>query len=75
MKVLGFPTIYLFPALDKMNPIEYDGDRSVEAIAQFVEDFRSGGNAWNTRDHSQEELSDYWVDSHAATQIVDINGD
>ena len=48
VKVMGYPTIYLFPAADKQNPIEYDGERTADAIIDFVNNFRSiGGALWN----------------------------
>jgi len=51
LRVLGFPAIYLFPALDKNNPIEYDGDRTVEALIDFITEFRSGGVNWSSELH------------------------
>jgi hypothetical protein len=32
----GFPTIFLVKATDKMNPVKYTGDRSVESINDFI---------------------------------------
>lgn len=37
IRVMGFPALYLIPWSDRENPIEYDGDRSAEAIAHFIE--------------------------------------
>lgn len=37
----SFPTFYFFSVGDQDNPIEYDGERSVEAILNFIETFRS----------------------------------
>ncbi|KAK9457610.1 thioredoxin-like domain-containing protein [Dipodascopsis uninucleata] len=37
-EVAGFPTIKLYPAGDKSNPIEYSGDRTVKSLADFVRD-------------------------------------
>jgi len=36
VEIEGFPTIILFPADDKENPITYDGDRTLDAMAEFV---------------------------------------
>lgn len=33
----GFPTIYFAPATDKENPIKYEGDRSIDDLAKFIE--------------------------------------
>jgi protein disulfide-isomerase A1 len=35
-EIQGFPTIKLFPAGDKLNPITYAGSRTVEDLAKFV---------------------------------------
>jgi len=40
--VQGFPTLILYPAGDKQNPVSYEGDRSVKAIARFL---RANGKA------------------------------
>jgi len=37
-QVRGFPTIKLFLAKDKQNPIDYEGDRSLEDMTEFIED-------------------------------------
>lgn len=34
----GFPTIKLFPAGDKKNPITYEGARTIEDLAKFIEE-------------------------------------
>lgn len=36
--VRGFPTIMLFKAGDKSEPMEYNGDRTVEGMAEFIRD-------------------------------------
>lgn len=36
--VQGFPTIKLYKAGDKANPIEYSGDRTIEDLANFVKE-------------------------------------
>ncbi|KAK9248587.1 thioredoxin-like domain-containing protein [Lipomyces tetrasporus] len=45
--VRGFPTIKLYPAGDKANPIEYQGDRTVKSLADFVRDHgKYGIDGW-----------------------------
>lgn len=39
-EVTGFPTIYFFPAGNKANPIRFNGDRTEEAMKEFVEEHR-----------------------------------
>jgi hypothetical protein len=43
----AYPAFYFFAAGDKANPIEYDGERSVDAILEFIDTFRrtSSGKA------------------------------
>ena len=42
VRIAGFPTFYLFNAKDRDNPIEYDGERSVDSIVRFLSSFSSG---------------------------------
>ena len=42
VRVRGYPSIFLFPAFDKLNPIEYDGERTVSSFVQFISQFRRG---------------------------------
>eukprot|EP00600_Ochromonadales_sp_CCMP1393_P007584 CAMPEP_0174973238 /NCGR_PEP_ID=MMETSP0004_2-20121128/11115_1 /TAXON_ID=420556 /ORGANISM="Ochromonas sp., Strain CCMP1393" /LENGTH=616 /DNA_ID=CAMNT_0016223633 /DNA_START=73 /DNA_END=1923 /DNA_ORIENTATION=- len=39
VRVLGFPTMYFFPAGRKEHPIEYDGERTTTAILHFIQSF------------------------------------
>lgn len=39
--VRGFPTLKFFPANNKENPIDYEGDRSLEDLQQFVKSHAS----------------------------------
>eukprot|EP01118_Nematostelium_gracile_P010618 TRINITY_DN3687_c0_g3_i1.p1 TRINITY_DN3687_c0_g3~~TRINITY_DN3687_c0_g3_i1.p1 ORF type:complete len:491 (+),score=169.81 TRINITY_DN3687_c0_g3_i1:122-1594(+) len=41
LNIRGFPTIKLFKASDKSKPIDYDLERTKEAIIQFIEDHSS----------------------------------
>jgi len=43
VRLRGFPSVFLFRAADKLNPIEYDGDRTVAAFLQFLRAFSKGG--------------------------------
>jgi len=36
VEIQGFPTIILFTAADKENPITYDGDRTADGMAEFI---------------------------------------
>jgi len=49
--IRGFPTIKLFPANDKQNPIDYEGDRTKEDLTTFIET-----NAGIKFHHPKEEL-------------------
>jgi protein disulfide-isomerase A1 len=44
-KVEGFPTLIFYPAGDKKNPITFEGDRSVEAMAEFINEKRKSAPA------------------------------
>lgn len=37
-KIQGFPTIKLYPAGDKDHPIDYQGSRSLEDLANFIKE-------------------------------------
>jgi protein disulfide-isomerase A1 len=37
-EISGFPTIKLYPAGDKKNPVEYSGSRTIEDLANFVKE-------------------------------------
>jgi len=51
IRVQGFPTIYLFPGDDKSQPIEYSGERTVEALVQFISENGSHGEEEKGDDH------------------------
>lgn len=36
MDISGFPTLYFFPKGDKASPMRYNGDREVQAMADFI---------------------------------------
>ncbi len=37
VEITGFPTLYFFSKENKLEPIEYEGERTVEDIIEFVE--------------------------------------
>jgi thiol-disulfide isomerase/thioredoxin len=41
VRVRGYPTIYIFLAADRANPVEYDSERSSEHIVRFVDRLRA----------------------------------
>ena len=73
---MGYPTIYLFPAADKQNPIEYDGERTAEAIIDFINNFRSiggtllGGGSVTTENQPTEIINSTPTEQ---TEIIDSN--
>jgi len=50
--ISGFPTLILYPANDKSNPVTYNGDRSAEAIGSWLR--RSATTLGGTPEHSAE---------------------
>lgn len=73
VKIMGYPTIYLFPAADKQNPIEYDGERTADAIIDFINNFRSiGGALWNSERDSSDNQPTELVNS-ATTEPAEID--
>ncbi|KAK9471347.1 thioredoxin-like domain-containing protein [Dipodascopsis tothii] len=65
--IRGFPTIKLFPANDKENPIEYTGPRTVEGLADFIKEngqFSVDGNAINALKSEQYEDAPDVADEH-----------
>ena len=34
--IRAYPALYLFLSTEKLKPIEYDGEKSVRAISQFI---------------------------------------
>ena len=41
VRINAFPTFYFFSVGDQDEPIEYDGERTLEAILQFIKAFKS----------------------------------
>jgi len=53
--ISGFPTLILYPANDKTNPVTYNGDRSAEAIGSWLRSSAStlGGTPEHTSEHDE----------------------
>jgi len=56
VEIEGFPTIYLFPAGDKSNPIQYDGPRTVEGFVSFID--QRGDTAEGVDEEKEEHQKD-----------------
>ena len=55
VKIRGFPTLYFYPAGKKDTPIQYNGERTEEAMEQFIKE--NGTNfkgASGSHDHSHD---------------------
>eukprot|EP00831_Metopus_contortus_P031266 TRINITY_DN25528_c0_g1_i4.p1 TRINITY_DN25528_c0_g1~~TRINITY_DN25528_c0_g1_i4.p1 ORF type:complete len:135 (+),score=26.06 TRINITY_DN25528_c0_g1_i4:116-520(+) len=50
-QIRGYPTIKLFKAKDKANPIEYNQDRTVEKIVEFMKEHSSFSEAKSDLQH------------------------
>ena len=44
IQIQGFPTIFLFKKDDKVNPIEYNGDRSSSDLVKFINTYTNSAN-------------------------------
>lgn len=42
VKLVGLPSMYLFPAEDKMNPVFFDGERRLQDLVDFIDLHRHG---------------------------------
>jgi protein disulfide-isomerase A1 len=66
INVRGFPTLHFFPAGSKSEPIEYQGDRTLEAMIAFIEEHAANKSpkaaveqaaaADHGHDHDHDEL-------------------
>jgi protein disulfide-isomerase A1 len=69
--VQGFPTIILYPAGDKTNPVNYEGERTTKAMANFIKaNGKAGGRpdptaAAATGGGEEEAADDHGHDDHA----------
>lgn len=50
LKILGYPTVFLFKADDKTNPIEYLGARNTEPLISWIEVNRHQGSPSESQD-------------------------
>ena len=55
VRVRGFPALFLFPAGDKENPVEYIGERDASSIAKFLKSFRNSINSQHKRKAERAE--------------------
>lgn len=55
--IQGFPTIFFYPANAKANPIQYRGDRTAEAMAEFIEENGSTFNQEAVEAPAKEEAA------------------
>ncbi|KAK7204280.1 thioredoxin-like domain-containing protein [Myxozyma melibiosi] len=66
-EIRGFPTIKLYPAGDKSNPIEYEGDRTLESLNDFIREngkyHVDGLAAWKAK-KEKIEIEDPIVEEH-----------
>jgi protein disulfide-isomerase A1 len=53
--ISGFPTLILYPANDKSNPVTYNGDRTAEAIGTWLRASATtlGGSPQHSADHDE----------------------
>jgi len=54
--IKGFPTLIFYPAGAKDEPVTYDGDRTVEAMAAFIREHATTLQAGGAADSSKDEL-------------------
>jgi len=54
VQVAGYPTLYLFPANDKQNPLEYNGGRDLQSMIDFITQHGSWKGEHAAHDHSHE---------------------
>lgn len=59
VKVSGFPTLKYFPDDKEENILDYNGDRTLEAMAKFIESGgKDAGGAGDEEDLSEEEIEE-----------------
>lgn len=54
-KISGYPTLKLYPAGDKANPIVYDGPRNLESLQKFIEEKGTHKATPNAAEKVEEE--------------------
>jgi len=54
--IRGFPTIKLFPANNKASPVDYEGERTLDDLAQFIKIHGSTKPEVNVGSESKEQL-------------------
>ena len=72
-EISGFPTIKLFPAGSKDSPVDYQGSRTVEDLANFVkENGKYKVDAYVANDTEEAEMTD--VEESMAKQAPAATG-
>jgi len=51
LEISGYPTIYIFPAGKGTEPIKYEGDRDIDDLLDFIDDY-----AQSVKEETKEEL-------------------
>ncbi|KAF2481787.1 thioredoxin-like protein [Neohortaea acidophila] len=76
-EIAGFPTIKLFRAKNKSEPLEYSGGRTVEDLANFIKENGSHGVAAQVHDDSAEDLDTDAMPNQApaATETAETVGE
>ena len=70
----AFPTFYFFAIGDQSNPIEYDGDRSVQGVLKFIEVFRSKKGRLQISENMLDSDNDQNENINQDNNINDNNG-
>lgn len=68
VKLVGLPSMYLFPAEDKMNPVFFDGERRLQDLVDFVELHRHGKGT------SREAPTPAGPATPVTDHVVDVQG-
>eukprot|EP01032_Pedospumella_encystans_P014322 gene14322-16457_t len=58
VKIVGYPTLYFFPAHGKSSPLEYDGERTLEAMITFIDAFKQEPQQQQQQEGSEGSVSD-----------------
>lgn len=56
VKLVGLPSMYLFPAEDKMNPVFFDGERRLQDLVDFIDMHRHGKSEAGTVSTAAEHV-------------------
>lgn len=67
VRIRGYPTFYLFPSNKKEEPIEYEGDRTIEGITLFLAVYRNS-KIYKSVSHSDDT-------SNSEDEVIDLDHD